>query len=121
MAPHLPTPTRISLFGELQAICVCNTDAAIDMQCHGYKRTHYLFDCNYFSLETLNSASIIHRSPKEAWVAYPNKAPFVAKRCKPFGVRHPSFAATSNIEKQRKKIKTPKTAATPTSAHIAHS
>jgi hypothetical protein len=37
-------------------------------------------------------------APIETWVAYPNKAPFVAQRCKPFGVRHPSFASVKNAQ-----------------------
>jgi hypothetical protein len=38
------------------------------------------------------------QAQKEAWVARPNKAPFIAQRCKPFGVRHSSFVATRNAQ-----------------------
>jgi hypothetical protein len=44
MAPHLPTPTRMLLFEEIQPQKVC----------------------------------ILLHAPIEAWVVYPNKAPFVA-------------------------------------------
>jgi hypothetical protein len=66
MAPHLPTPTRMLLFGKAQA----------------------------------KKVFVLLHAPIEAWVAYPNKVPFVAKRCKPFGVRHPSFAVTSNAKNE---------------------
>jgi hypothetical protein len=48
--------------------------------------------------KAIRVASIINRERIEAWVAYPNKAPFVAQRCKPFGVRHPNFASAKNAQ-----------------------
>jgi len=43
------------------------------------------------------------RSHKEAWVVCPNKAPFIAQRCKPFGVHHPCFGAPLNAKTNERK------------------